>query len=466
MSSIKIESFEEIDDKLRLKRYTQLITKFKNTYGGHPEFICRAPGRVNIIGEHIDYCGYSVLPMAISQDISIAIRKNNSGMLKFANTSDCYKNGEVKTTDYNIDRSNLQWYHYFLCGYKGVVEEYKETIDSTSNPAIEVLVDGNVPKAAGMSSSSAFVCAAGLSTAVISNANLDRYKLAELCTRCERYIGTQGGGMDQSISFLAEHGKAKLIGFNPLTVDDVKLPDDGVFVIAHSRVQSRKAVTSYFNQRVAECKIGCQILAKTLEVDAKDVSNFFDLQKCLNASFEKMLSFCEEVLHKQTYTRKEVCTILAIDEQTLVEQFLSDKTKDAKEFKLYERAVHVYGEAHRVIKFKYVCDQHQADINSDNSEVLKRLGDLMNESHRSCSELYECSCEELDWLTKTCRESGALGSRMTGAGWGGCTVSLVTKSHVPTFLETIRKVAYSDADDVSQYLFATAPSDGAQIYKC
>jgi len=257
MGKIISQSLSDIKDEKRLQRYEDLISKFEAIYNCKPAFICRAPGRVNLIGEHIDYCGYSVLPMAISQDISVAGRTQLEQTITLANTNDRYSTAKIELDNYHIGGSSLDWYDYFLCGHKGVCCEEK-ILDKVG---INLLVDGVVPKAAGMSSSSALVCASGLVTAVANDviSDTDRFKLAEICTKAERYIGTQGGGMDQSISFLAEHGKAKIIGFNPLTVDDVPLPDSGVFVIAHSRVESEKAKTASFNVRVSECKLSSQV---------------------------------------------------------------------------------------------------------------------------------------------------------------------------------------------------------------
>lgn len=102
-------------------------------------------------------------------------------------------------------------------------------------------------------------------------------------------------------------------------------------------------------------------------------------------------------------------------------------------FNLFERAYHVFGEAKRVHDFKAICD----DVNIDEESKIKKLGDLMNASHKSCDMLYECSSPELNQLTKMARDAGALGSRLTGAGWGGCCVSLVRRSDLATFIPKV-----------------------------
>lgn len=158
-----------------------------------------------------------------------------------------------------------------------------------------------------------------------------------------------------------------------------------------------------------------------------------------------------------------------------------------KKFQLYNRILHVFGEAQRVYEFKEACSL------PDTEQALERLGELMNQSHESCSRLYECSCDELDQLTQICRDAGARGSRLTGnqlffisylilhvlsfnlllfvvkgAGWGGCAVSLIPQHKLQHFLDALAQNYYSKNDKLRS-LFATAafstkPSQGIAIY--
>ncbi|XP_069137034.1 N-acetylgalactosamine kinase-like [Argopecten irradians] len=131
-------------------------------------------------------------------------------------------------------------------------------------------------------------------------------------------------------------------------------------------------------------------------------------------------------------------------------------------FKLHDRATHVFSEANRVLEFKRICDENPED-------ALQRLGTLMTESHVSCRDMYECSCTDLDKLVDICLESGALGSRLTGAGWGGCAVSMVPMDQVEQFMSKVKDKYYavepSRAAKVSSAVFATQPGGGAAIYK-
>lgn len=410
-----------------------------------------------MIGEHIDYCGYAVLPMAIEQNILAAVSFSDSKTIQLANTEPKYKNFTVSVDGISIDRENPQWHYYFLCGVRGI----QEHLSLSSLAGMCCMVDGTIPASSGLSSSSALVCCAGLVTMEANQKSLSKVALAETCAKCERYIGTEGGGMDQSISFLAEEGTAKLIEFNPLRATDVRLPDGAVFVIANCCVEMNKAASSHFNMRVVECRIATKMLAKARGLDWSGLLKLGDLQKELQVSVEQMLELVEEALHPEPYSREEICQTLGISAQQLCEDILSANTQHATVFKLYQRARHVYGEAARVLQFKAVCDSSPAS-------AVAQLGDLMNQSHASCRDLYECSCPELDRLVDICLQAGAVGSRLTGAGWGGCTVSMVPGERIDAFLQTVREQYYvPDARRSAlekQSLFVTRPGGGAAIF--
>ncbi|KAG2470726.1 GALK2 kinase, partial [Polypterus senegalus] len=389
------------------ERLQKVKEKFISKFGSPPLFYARAPGRVNLIGEHIDYCGYAVLPMAIEQDILAAVSPNPKQLIQLVNTNPAYLDFTIAASEIHIDKSKPLWQYYFLCGLKGVQVE-----------------------------------------------------LAEICARCERYIGTEGGGMDQSISFLAEKGKAKLIEFSPLRATDVQLPSGAVFVIANCCVEMNKAATSHFNIRVVECRLAAKLLSKARGLDWKKVMKLGEVQTVLGANLPEMLTAVEELLHPEPYNREEICQLLGITIEELGSSILSQNTQDVTSFRLYQRAKHVYGEAERVLRFKDICAEAP-------DEAVQLLGELMNQSHASCRDLYECSCRELDQLVDICLQSGAVGSRLTGAGWGGCTVSMVPREKMDSFLLNVREAFYrADASRAAlerQSLFVTKPGGGAAI---
>ncbi|CAH2274025.1 N-acetylgalactosamine kinase isoform X1 [Pelobates cultripes] len=437
-------------------RLLKLKEMFSSKYGHEPAFYVRAPGRVNLIGEHIDYCGYAVLPMAIEQDILAAVKPTNSKLVQLANTNPSYLDFSTSVDDIQIDKTKPFWHNYFLCGLKGIQDNF----NLSSPTGMDCLLDGTIPPSSGLSSSSALVCCAGLVTLIANGLTLSKVELAETCARCERYIGTEGGGMDQSISFLAEEGTAKLIEFNPLRATDVKLPTGAVFVIANSCVEMNKAATAHFNIRVVECRLATKIIAKSRGLAWKELMKLGDLQIKLGVSLEDILTIVEELLHPEPYSCAEICEFLGISVEELRTTILSQNTQDVATFKLYQRAKHVYSEAARVLAFKAVCDDPPAN-------AVQLLGDLMNQSHSSCRDMYECSCPDLDQLVDICLKSGAIGSRLTGAGWGGCAVSMVPAEKLNYFLSNVQDSFYKTDDQrlalKEKSIFATIPGSGAVV---
>ncbi|CAH9114999.1 unnamed protein product [Cuscuta epithymum] len=468
-------------------RFSRLKSKFIEFYGHPPEIYARSPGRVNLIGEHIDYEGYSVLPMAIRQDTIVAIRKRSADepekFLRIGNVSEKYAICTYPADpDQVIDLKNHKWGHYFICGYKGFYEYAKSKgIDVGVPVGLDVLIDGIVPTGSGLSSSAAFVCSATIAIMASFGVSFQKKELAQLTCECERHIGTQSGGMDQAISIMAQSGFAELIDFNPIRSTDVQLPDGGSFVIAHSLAESQKAVTAavHYNNRVVECRLASIVLGIKLGMDPHEaiskVKTLSDVEGlCISFATDRGSSdpviAVKELLKEEPYSAEDIENVTKENLQTIFADSPSslDVLEAATHFKLYQRAAHVYSEAKRVYAFK---DTVSSSLSED--EKLKKLGDLMNESHYSCSVLYECSCPELEELVKVCRDNGALGARLTGAGWGGCAVALVKESHIPHFILNLKDQYYQsridkgviNRNDLGMYVFASNPSSGAAIFK-
>ncbi|XP_059645867.1 galactokinase-like isoform X2 [Cornus florida] len=464
-------------------RFENLKSKFIQSFGHPPEVYARSPGRVNLIGEHIDYEGYSVLPMAIRQDIIVAIRKNDQNLLRITNVSEKYIICTYPADpNQDIDLKNHIWGHYFICGYKGFYEYAKSKgLDVGVPVGLDVIVDGTVPTGSGLSSSAAFVCSATIAIMAALNLNFPKKEIAQLTCECERHIGTQSGGMDQAISVMAQSGFAELIDFNPIRATDVQLPAGGSFVIAHSLAESKKAVTAAtnYNNRVVECRLAAIVLVIKLGMRPQEaiskVKTLSDVEG-LCVSFAKNhgssdpVLAVKELLNEEPYTVEDVEKITEENLQSMFANSPSslDVLKASRHYKLFQRASHVYSEAKRVHAFKDTVSSKLSE-----EDMLKKLGDLMNESHHSCSVLYECSCPELEELVKICRNNGALGARLTGAGWGGCAVALVKDSSVPQFILDLKDQFYQSRIekgviskfDLGLYIFASKPSNGAAIFK-
>uniref|UniRef100_A0AC34FE91 Galactokinase n=1 Tax=Panagrolaimus sp. ES5 TaxID=591445 RepID=A0AC34FE91_9BILA len=177
----------------------ELCSKFEQKFGHKPQILVRCPGRVNLIGEHIDYSGFSVLPMAIKQATYVLLRKNGTDKINFYNADEKYESYQHDATMEWEGTTKPKWYHYFLSGWKGSQEQLRSP--PTQSLGLDVLLSGNVPPNAGLSSSSSVVCAALVASlaadAKLNPKNLDRSGFADVATRVERYIGVEGGGMDQ-----------------------------------------------------------------------------------------------------------------------------------------------------------------------------------------------------------------------------------------------------------------------------
>lgn len=478
------------------KRLNHLSDVFYEEFGSKPLFIVKVPGRVNIIGEHIDYCGYPVLPLALEQDILIAGRMVDGMELHLRNSNKKYSKYNTKLNKFQEieiipnEDGKPHWYNYVLCGIKGALEYLNNQVIS----GLQLCIDGNIPPASGLSSSSALVSAACLAFLYAQKAAPSKTEIASLCAKSERYIGTQGGGMDQAIAFLAEKYCAQYITFDPLKAKPVALPEDAVFVVAHSLAEANKAATNDFNRRVIECRLAAKILAVSNGTSSdKKIVTLSQVQALLHKRLEEMITLVDELLNKNIYTKDEICDMLNISEKELDEVYLTPNTRHIKEFKLRQRALHVYEEAMRVENFRKICEQHSSNGpvlsgngtcdngngtngssglmngNGNPFNALSVLGKLMSDSHESLKTLYECSHINLDRLVDISKEMN-IHSRLTGAGWGGCIVALCPKDLVEKYIETLVDKFYVqhchvDKSIAHTYVFATTPNHGAVIYK-
>ncbi|KAJ2801355.1 galactokinase [Coemansia furcata] len=477
-------------------RYQALTEAFIEMYGAKPDFIARAPGRVNIIGEHIDYCGFPVFPMAIVPDCLIAVKVVDGSSVKLGNVNTKFV---ARQFDYqpdtmvNIDTSVHDWVNYFKCGYRGALEAIA---DVSSPVGMQCLMDGSVPISVGLSSSSAFVCCSVIATMRANGRLLSQKRVVETSVVCERYIGTNGGGMDQTASIMSQPQSASFIEFSPkLCVTPVRFPSTAspiAFVIANTMVVSDKAVTAptNYNLRVVETRIGALMLAKHLNLSKNSaclnadpltfkavMDEFFasghldDLDppvlkwtKRLTAILERAESLF--VTHPQGFTLDECADYLGIGVHDLARLVHTDRFPiHADRLKLLQRAQHAFSEALRVVKFRQVCESGDTS-----DECFIALGDLMNQSQDSCRDLFECSCPELDEICMIARKAGSFGSRLTGAGWGGCSVHLIRLDGCDSFIATLKQEYYFkrfpelSVDELEHAIFATSPSSGAFIY--
>jgi len=315
--------------------------RFVEIHGRQPHCIALAPGRVNLIGEHIDYNGYSVLPIATNHTVRVAtsIDTHANSSLRREDNDDAgaaaamvditiaHADGEQgghparritkhKHTGVPLDwsgefASGPHWTNYVLAGIL-CWSDTDAMSDESSSIEIGVLVDGDIPQAAGLSSSSALVVASALATLSLhpSPPSLTCTHIAELCTHTERRVGTAGGGMDQSAIMCCRRGAALHVQFSPLRVSVVPLPTSRVvFVVAHSLVESPKAVqaATHYNKRVFECSLALAILDEAVGgfLGADDVvrSTLADFQRSRQLCHDGCRSLVRQHIREEAYTK-------------------------------------------------------------------------------------------------------------------------------------------------------------------
>jgi galactokinase len=478
-------------------RFESLVKSFKDQYGHKAEFVSRSPGRVNIIGEHVDYSLYDVLPAAVTVDVLIAVRVVKSDgsaepSVKIANINPTkYPSKEItipSSGTVEIDKTTHAWSNYFLAGLKGSLQYLREKFGETFSPAgMELLIDGNVPAGGGLSSSAAFVCASALAVMASNNYDISKQDLLDICIVSERAVGVFSGGMDQAASVFSHKGYLLYCRFFPsFSAEHVPVPvsdPEITFLVAQSFVTSDKAVTApiHYNLRVVECTLATVVLAKLHEIALNpDQSSLgFCLRnlqeeimkeqgrrdESLSSQVASMIDIIKSGLDKDSYTREDIAAILGISVEALEKQYMSKFPIRTDSFKLRQRALHVLGEAARVLNFREIL----TTSGKLNQEKLLRLGDLMNETQASCRDVYECSCAEIDEICSISRKAGAYGARLTGAGWGGCTVHLVPQDKVAAVTEALKEQYYFkkfpdiSEEKLEEALVISKPGQGSSL---
>ncbi|XMA10930.1 hypothetical protein WAI453_003721 [Rhynchosporium graminicola] len=471
--------YAEDDLSVQTTRWEKLLQQFKTNYGSSPDFVSRSPGRVNLIGEHVDYSLYPVLPMAITADVLLAVRviddtaaPEGHYRIKVSNVQSTKFSSHEFDIPYdtvNIDAKVHEWTNYFKSGLRGAVEHLRQKNGEGYKPkSMEILMDGSVPAGGGLSSSAAFVSASALAVMFANGEkSVNKTALTELAIVSERAVGVNSGGMDQSASVFSVRGSALLVSFVPTLkarpVRFSKTEPEISFVIAQSFVQSDKQVTGpvCYNLRVVECSLAAAYLHAVLNKTSKPLpadsgplgislqgfqSTYFSNQKSSlspEAQLTELIALTKSTLtNEEGYTREEIASTLSCSVSQLNDRFTSTFPIRAERFALRQRALHVFTEALRVLQFLYILE----DPSQDPSSRAQSLGDLMNATQASCKDLYECSCPEIDDICSIARRAGSTGSRLTGAGWGGCSVHLVPVDRVDAVKAAWEKEYYSKRD--------------------
>ena len=420
------------------QRYNEALAAFQELYGPGPVSLFRAPGRVNLIGEHTDYNQGYVLPAAIDRDILMLARPRDDAEVRVANMEDEYPPREFSITPNIPPRPVGDWANYI----QGPAELLaRETQDSLRG--MNALVCGRppwgVPRGAGLASSSALTVAASLALMRLNSIPLSYgVSLAAFCSRAEWYVGTRGGIMDQFTAILSQRDHALFIDCRPRAsgyrYSHAPLPEEHTLVLIDSGERHRNTGPLY-NQRVVETRLGIHLLKSRYPW----ITHLRDLEDLPWDECRELLP--EEMTADELYDR-------GISLQSLMED---GTLPQAETFVVQRRCRHVITENDRVL----------AVVEAMQKGDLERVGKLMVESHASARDDYEISTPLLDRIADAANEHpDVVGARLTGAGWGGCVVALARAGAVDDLLERVSSLRHETNGQAVQ-AFVTQPAPGA-----
>lgn len=455
-------------------RYDELTKRFSQLYPGSTATLVRSPGRVNLIGEHIDYSHFSVMPMAIEDDVIMAFCVGGDS-IEIANMEDEKFPAEkydipTATQVLTIDQTKTVWTNYFKCGHTVGRKYLRESGQEVKPVGIKILVHGTVPDACGLSSSAAFVVCSTLVTLLSQGmAEVSRDLLTKLSITCEQLIGVNTGGMDQAASIYGQLNHTLLVDFAPtLKATPFQFPattPKTVFLVANTLVKSNKHETAprNYNLRVVEITLAVNVLLKQSlngRVSIPQNGNLnkgtlHGLMKAVDTDIYGLLDLVE-TLPKEPVTLQQVAKLLDISEDEVKQQYFIFPV-EFDTLALYSRAKHVVTEAIRVLEFQSLLSKGESDP--------KQLGKLMNDSQKSCDQLFNCSCPAIEKVCEIVLKSGGFGSRLTGAGWGGSTVHLVEEAKLGHVIGALKKEYYGAMEgvDYDSAMVVTVPGEGCAI---
>jgi galactokinase len=376
--------------------------QFIERMGRAPTLTARGPGRVNLIGEHTDYNEGFVLPVAIDRAAYVAAAPRDDRLLHVWATQ--FENEATHDLDSARPGVAQDWGVYVL-GMAAVIER-----DGHRLRGADMVIDGDVPTASGLSSSAALENAVGAALVALSGADVPPLRLAQLGQQTEHeFAGVNSGIMDQMISALGQAQHALLIDCRSYDYRPIPMPPDVRIVVCDSKV-SRELAASAYNERRAQCEEAVAALQTVLPG----------------------IKALRDVSPEQLEAHRDLLSPI-----------------------VYRRARHVVTEDARTLE---AAERLAAGD-------LARFGVLMNESHRSLRDDYEVSSPQLDTLVAAAQPlPGVYGSRLTGAGFGGCTVTLAAPDAVDNLASTVTG-AYQDAFGVTPNIYVCTASDGARVTK-
>lgn len=380
----------------------KLLTSFKSQFGDRDGVrLAFAPGRVNLIGEHTDYNGGFVMPMGLDRRLYVLFRPASGSKCRF--WSENYEEWDEFSLD-DLQKSEAKSWVNYIRGAAWALQD--EGYDLSP---IEGLVYGDVPIGAGLSSSAAMEVSNALAFCSAVNADINCKNLALLCQRAEnKFVGVNCGIMDQFVSVHAAEDYAVMLDCRSLEHEMVPLDTSEVKVVVCNTMVDHELGSSAYNQRRAKCEEAARILNEKV------------------GNVEQLRDVTSEML---------------------------EANADALDDVTYRRARHVVSEDERV----------QKALKSLNAGDYAEFGRLMNASHDSLKDDYEVTCDELDLMVDLARkQKGCLGARMTGAGFGGCTVNLIEADAADDFMAAMA-AGYEEKTEIDPDIFEFNAAEGASI---
>ena len=380
-----------------------LEQKFQEVFGAPAEKQFFAPGRVNLIGEHTDYNGGNVFPCAIDKGTYGLVKKRNDR--RFRMYSENF--ADLGVMEFTLDELTNDKKHDWANYPKGVIKMFLE-VGQKIDSGFDILFSGNIPNGAGLSSSASIEMLTAIVLKDLFHLSIDPVEMAQLGKKTENlFIGVNSGIMDQFAVAMGKKDNAILLDCNTLKYDYVPVVlKDEVIVIANTN-KRRGLADSKYNERRAECDEALAELQTKLPIKALG--------------------------------------------ELSIEQFEANKDLIKSPVR-QKRAKHAVYENQRTLKA-------QKELSAGN---LAEFGKLMNQSHISLRDDYEVTGVELDTLAALAWEQpGVVGSRMTGAGFGGCTVSIVKKDKVDDFIKNVGE-AYKNKIGYAADFYIASVSDGAK----
>lgn len=383
-----------------------ITTIFHKSFGSAPEHIVRAPGRVNLLGEHVDYNDGFVLPAAIDRATYIAFSSSGTDFSTVAAVDmdqQASFSPQTISSKTQVDGSPLpEWAQYPA----GVMWSLNE--NGLETRGMNAVFASNVPRGSGLSSSASVEMAFALAWQTLSDWTLPSMERALLGQKAEnQYVGVNCGIMDQFASACGVENKLLLLDCRSLEWKTIPLPEDVSIVIADTTVR-RKLTSGEYNKR----RFACEEAVRLLKEDLPSIQSLRDVSV---AEFNRLAARLPEEVSK--------------------------------------RARHVVEEIER-------SKQAEALLEAGN---VQHFGELMNQCHISLRDLYEVSCPELDVMVRVAQSlEGCYGARLTGAGFGGCTVNLVAREQAQVFSERLSK-AYQVETGYQPEIYITCASNGAEL---